>query len=701
MKRTINSLIMAGTVVLSACQTQKSDTGEIIGKSSPKIENGIMTPEVMMSLGRVGGVELSPDKQKILYGVTYVSIPENKSNRELFVMNIDGSDKKQITRTPKSEQNAVWFQNGEKIAFLSTESGNSQLWVMNADGSQRVQISNQENGIDGFVISPDETKIVFFSNIKYGQRASDLYPDLPKATGRVIDDLMYKHWDEWVESIPHPFVADFNGKDEIKNISDIMEGEPYEAPMKPFGGTDDFAWTPDSKNIVYTSRKKQGKEYSLSTNSDIYIYNIESKNARNLTEGMMGYDTNPRISPDGHYMAWMSMERDGYESDKNRLFILDLQNGEKRYLTDEFDYSLDQLVWAENSKDIYFLSVVQGTEQIFKINVESKKIDQITNGDFDYASVSPVNDETLIALRHSISKPDEIYSIKMSTKEVSELSFENKDILDQLTMGKVEGRWIGTTDNKKMLTWIIYPPHFDPNKKYPTLLYCQGGPQSPVSQFWSYRWNLQLMAANGYVIVAPNRRGLYGFGQEWLEQISGDYGGQNMKDYFSAIDTMKKESFVDEDRLGAVGASYGGFSIYWLAGHHEKRFKAFIAHAGIFNLEQQYVETEEMWFANWDLGGAYWEKDNAIAQRSYANSPHKFIDKWDTPILVTHGEHDYRILASQGMAAFNAAVLRGVPAEMVVFPDETHWISQPQNAILWQRVFFRWLDHWLKPEENK
>ncbi len=701
MKRTINSLIMAGTVVLSACQTQKSDTGEIIGKSSPKIENGIMTPEVMMSLGRVGGVELSPDKQKILYGVTYVSIPENKSNRELFVMNIDGSDKKQITRTPKSEQNAVWFQNGEKIAFLSTESGNSQLWVMNADGSQRVQISNQENGIDGFVISPDETKIVFFSNIKYGQRASDLYPDLPKATGRVIDDLMYKHWDEWVESIPHPFVADFNGKDEIKNISDIMEGEPYEAPMKPFGGTNDFAWTPDSKNIVYTSRKKQGKEYSLSTNSDIYIYNIESKNARNLTEGMMGYDTNPRISPDGHYMAWMSMERDGYESDKDRLFILDLQSGEKRYLTDEFDYSLDQLVWAENSKDIYFLSVVQGTEQIFKINVESKKIDQITNGDFDYASVSPVNDETLIALRHSISKPDEIYSIKMSTKEVSELSFENKDILDQLTMGKVEGRWIGTTDNKKMLTWIIYPPHFDPNKKYPTLLYCQGGPQSPVSQFWSYRWNLQLMAANGYVIVAPNRRGLYGFGQEWLEQISGDYGGQNMKDYFSAIDTMKKESFVDEDRLGAVGASYGGFSIYWLAGHHEKRFKAFIAHAGIFNLEQQYVETEEMWFANWDLGGAYWEKDNAIAQRSYANSPHKFIDKWDTPILVTHGEHDYRILASQGMAAFNAAVLRGIPAEMVVFPDETHWISQPQNAILWQRVFFRWLDHWLKSEENK
>lgn len=692
---------MAGTIALTACQTQQNEADGIIGKTLPNIENGIMTPEVMMSFGRVSDAVVSPDKQKVLFGVTYVSIPENKSNRELFVMNLDGSDKKQITHTPCPEQNAVWIAEGRKIAFLSAESGSSQLWVMNADGTQRTRISQQENGIDGFVISPDETKIVFFSNIKYGRRAADLYPDLPKASGRVIDDLMYKHWDEWVESIPHPFVADFNGKDEIKNVCDILEGEPYEAPMKPFGGTDDFAWTPDSRNIIYTCRKKEGKAYALSTNSDIYMYNVETKEVKNLTEGMMGYDTNPRISPDGAYMAWMSMERDGYESDKNRLFLLDLKTGEKSYLTEAFDYSLDQLAWAGNSRDIYFLCAYQGTVQIFAANIETKEIRQITSGDFDYASVVPVNETLLIARRHSFSKPDEIYSIHPATGEATEISFENREILDRLTMGNVEGRWIETTDHKKMLTWIVYPPHFDPNQKYPALLYCQGGPQSPVSQFWSYRWNLQLMAANGYIVVAPNRRGLYGFGQEWLEQISGDYGGQNMKDYFSAIDTMKKEEYIDEGRLGAVGASYGGFSIYWLAGHHEKRFKAFIAHAGIFNLEQQYVETEEMWFANWDLGGAYWEKDNAVAQRSYANSPHKFIDRWDTPILVTHGERDYRILASQGMAAFNAAVLRGVPAEMVVFPDETHWISQPQNAVLWQRVFFRWLDHWLKPEENR
>ena len=398
---------------------------------------------------------------------------------------------------------------------------------------------------------------------------------------------------------------------------------------------------------------------------------------------MMGYDTHPSFSPDGRYLAWMSMERDGYESDKNRLFVMDMQNGEKKYLTDEFDYSLDMLNWAEDGQSIYFLSVYQGIEQIFNIHIDDKKIEQITTGQVDYADI----------------KPDEIYSINLNDKAITELSFENKETLDQIIMGKVEERWIATTDNKKMLTWIIYPPHFDPNKKYPALLYCQGGPQSPVSQFWSYRWNLQLMAANGYVIVAPNRRGLYG--QEWLELISGDYGGQNLKDFFSAIDAVIADPFIDENRLGAIGASYGGFSIYWLAGHHQKRFKAFIAHAGIFNLEQQYVETEEMWFANWDLGGAYWEKDNAVAQRSYANSPHRFIDQWDTPILITHGENDYRILASQGMSAFNAARLRGVPAEMVVFPDENHWIAQPQNAILWQRIFFRWLDHWLKPEEKK
>ncbi len=696
----IQKLMLATTFTLAACQTDKvpEKENDIIGKATGiTVENGLLTPEIMYSFGRIGGIELSPDKQKILYGVSYVSIEKNKSNRELFVMDINGDNKKQITATAPSEQNAVWFDGGNKIAFLSSESGKSQIWSMDADGGNRKQISNHENGIDGFVISPDNKKIVFFTSIPYSRKASDLYPDLPLATGRVIDDLMYKHWDEWVETIPHPFVADFS-ESGISNITDIMEGEPYECPMKPFGGTDDFAWTPDSKKVAYTCRKKNGKEYAFSTNSDIYLYDTESRKTQNLTEGMMGYDTYPRFSPDGRYMAWLSMEHDGYESDKNRIFILNLENGQKNYLTENFDYCAESFVWNSNAQSIYFLAVKNGLKGIFNVNISDKSIHDVASGYYDYASIAEAPG-CLITMRHSISAPDEIYAVSLGKKnEVKELSFENKEILDKLTMGKVEERWITTTDNKKMLTWVVYPPHFDPNKKYPALLYCQGGPQSAVSQFWSYRWNLQLMAANGYIVVAPNRRGVPGFGQEWLEQISKDYGGQNMKDYFSAIDAVSKEPFVDALHLGAIGASYGGFSVYWLAGHHEKRFKTFIAHAGIFNLEQQYLETEEMWFAQWDLGGAFWDKNNADAQRSYANSPHRFVDKWDTPILVTHGENDYRILASQGMAAFNAAIIRGIPAEMLVFPDENHWIMKPQNGILWQRIFFRWLDKWLKPE---
>ncbi len=690
-------MIISSSVLLGACTHATAKTGKpdqttpVIGRSEIKVPNGVMTPEVLYSLARVSDAKLSPDGTRVLYGVTFISIEHNKGNRELFVVNTDGTNKKQITRTPQSEQNAVWLKNGNEIAFLTSESGSSQIWVMNADGTNRRQVSNYEGGINGFVLSPDETKVLFYSNIKYGKRTSDIYPDLPKATGRIVDDLMYKHWDEWVETIPHPFIASFDGK-RMGDAVDIMAGEPFEAPMKPFNGTEDLAWSPDSKWVAYASRKKTGIEYTLSTNSDIYLYNVETKETKNLTEGMMGYDTQPVFSPDGKYIAWVSQERDGYESDKHRIFVVELQSGKRIYLTENFDYNGDNLQWLPDSRSIYFICSKEGLNHIWQITLD-KQVKQITDGQYDYVGYD-TNAGRMIALRQSMEKPSEVFRIENG--QATEISFENKAIFDQLTTGKSVPRWIKTTDGKDMLTWIIYPPNFDPNKKYPALLYCVGGPQSMISQNWSYRWNFQIMAANDYIIVAPNRRGLPGFGQEWLEQISGDYGGQNMKDYFSAIDEMKKEPYIDENRLGAVGASYGGFSVYWLAGHHQKRFKAFIAHAGIFNLEQQYLETEEMWFANWDMGGPYWDKSNAVAQRTFANSPHLFVDKWDTPILVTHGELDYRILASQGMSAFNAAKLRGVPAEMLIFPDENHWIAQPQNGVLFQRVFFNWLDKWLK-----
>ena len=681
---------------LAACDNneKKTDDAPLIGKQTPVIENGLLTPEVLWAFGRIGGVQVSPDETKILYTVSYYSVEQNKSNSEIFVMNVDGTDRKQITATPHRESAAKWMNDSQTIAFLSNESGSSQLWTMKADGSRRTRLTETEGGINDFAFSPDESKLLYVADVKYGERTVDKHPDLPKSSGIIVNDLMYRHWDEWVQTIPHPFLADFVGG-MLENIKDILAGEPYESPMKPFGGIEQLAWSPDGKTVAYTCRKKTGKEYALSTNSDIYLYNTENATSENKTEGMPGYDQNPVFSPDSEWMAWESMENDGFESDKSRLYVLNTKTGEKKDLSARFDQSSNALSWSPDSKYIYFVSVWHGTTQVYRADVLTDSITQVTRGMHDYESVIPLKDK-LIGVKHSLSKPDEIYAINQTTGEEKELSFENREILEKLKMGNVEERWIATTDGKQMLTWVVYPPDFDPNKKYPTLLYCQGGPQSAVSQFWSYRWNLQIMAANGYIVVAPNRRGLPGFGHEWLTQISGDYGGQNMKDYLSAIDAVAKEPFVNKDKLGCVGASYGGFSVYWLAGHHQKRFKAFIAHDGMFNLPQQYLETEEMWFVNWDLGGAYWDKQNATAQRSYANSPHLFVDKWDTPILVIHGEKDYRILASQGMAAFNAAVLRGVPAEMLIFPDENHWVLQPQNGVLWQRTFFGWLDKWLK-----
>lgn len=708
MKKT-DLMTMTAAMMFAASGYVNADTPAntdkpVIGKQEIRIKNKKLTPEALWAMGRIGSSSISPDGKQIAYTVSYYSVKENKSHTVIYVMNANGTNNLLLTHTADSEVEPTWIKGGSKIAFLTAASGSMQIWEMNPDGSERKQLSSYEGGIEGFKFSPDESKVLFISQVKYGQRTSDIYPDLDKASGKVINDLMYKHWDEWVENIPHPFVASFDGN-QVGTATDILKGEPYESPMKPFGGIEQLAWSNDSKQIAYTCRKKTGLEYSVSTDSDIYLYNTETGETRNLckedaTDKNLGYDTNPKFSPDGKSIAWQSMERDGYESDRNRLCIMNLKSGEKTYVTEAFQSGVDDYCWAPDGKTLYFVGVWHATSMIHSTNLKGE-VKQLTDGMYDYTSVAMLNNKQLLTKRHSLSEADELFTVDLKKKNaVTRITKENDQIFSQLQMGKVEARWTKTVDGKDMLSWVVYPANFNPNKKYPTLLFCQGGPQSPVSQFWSYRWNLQLMAANDYIIIAPNRRGLPGFGMEWLEDISTNYGGHCMDDYLSAIDDIAKEPYVDKDRLGCVGASFGGYSVYWLAGHHNKRFKAFIAHDGFFNMEQQYLETEELWFTNWDLGGAYWEKNNPAVQRSYANSPHLFVDKWDTPILCIHGEKDFRILASQGMAAFNAAKLRGVPAQLLIFPDENHWVLKPQNGILWQRTFFAWLDKWLKPENK-
>ena len=696
------AVMLATSTCLNAATTAAPDSKPIIGKQEITVTDGRMTPEVLWAMGRIGGSSVSPDGKKVAYTVSYYSVKYNKSHQVIYVMNADGSGNTLLTTTADNEGSPAWIKGGSKIAYLSAASGSNQIWEMNPDGSERQKLSDYKGGdIEGFKFSPDGTKVLFISQVKYGQRTVDLYPDLDKASGMVIDDLMYKHWDEWVETVPHPFVANFDGN-KVAAETDILEGEPYEAPLKPFGGIEQLAWSNDSKQIAYTCRKKTGLEYAISTDSDIYLYNIETKETKNLckmdeNDKNMGYDTNPQFSPDGKSIAWLSMERDGYESDRNRLCVMNLNTGKKTYVAEAFQSSVTDFCWNPDSKTLYFVGVWHATSMIHSTNLKGE-VKQLTDGMYDYGSVAMLNANTLITQRHSISNADELFTVNLKKKnQVTRITKENDHIFDQLKLGKVEGRWTKTVDGKDMLSWVIYPINFDPNKKYPTLLFCEGGPQSPVSQFWSYRWNFQIMAANDYIIIAPNRRGLPGFGMEWLEEISTNYGGHCMDDYLSAIDDIAKEPYVDKDRLGCVGASFGGYSVYWLAGHHNKRFKAFIAHDGFFNMDQQYLETEELWFTNWDLGGPYWDKSNPAVQRSYSNSPHLFVDKWDTPILCIHGEKDYRILASQAMAAFNAAKLRGVPAKMLIFPDENHWVLKPQNGVLWQRTFFNWLDKWLKP----
>lgn len=682
-----------------------------------------LTPELLWSMGRIGSTVLSPDKTNILYTVITYNISENRGYSAIYILNSETKETKKLTvNTSKSESDANFIENGRKIVFLSADdNGTSQLWMMNTDGSNRKCISSEKTDVNGYLFSPDEKNVVLIHDVPTETSIIKNDDDLPKATGMVINELMYKHWDRYVRSVPHPFIANFDGS-QITNARDILDGQPYESPMCPFGGIEEFAWSPDSKSLAYVMRKKTGRDYAISTDSDIFLYNLETGKTKNLckpenykspvvnaTSSLkhqiqynenedynLGYDDKPKFSPNGKYIAWTSMKHDGYESDRTRLCVFEFSTGSKTYVTETFDSGVNDFVWDDNSKELYFSGVWHGKTNLYKTNLKGE-VSKITDEVCDYTLVDVDSRQNkLLTKKQSMSMADDIFFVDIKKGTSYQLTNINESIYNKLTFGEVKERWVKTVDGKQELCWVIYPPHFDKNKKYPTLLFCEGGPQSPVSQFWSYRWNFQIMAANDYIIIAPNRRGLPGFGYEWLTQISGDYTGLCMKDYLSAIDDICKEPYVDKDRLGCVGASFGGYSVYWLAGNHDKRFKCFIAHDGIFNTQQQYLETEEMWFPNWDMGSAPWVKPGGEMQKVYSESPHMFVDKWDTPILCIHGQKDFRIEYTQAESAFNAARLRGIPAQLLLFPDENHWVLKPQNAILWQRTFFRWLDKWLK-----
>lgn len=665
-----------------------------------------LTAELMWKFGRVSDVQVSPDGKNILYGVTTYNLEENKGKRNLLLLPVAGGTPKQLTETKSYIVNGVWRPDGKKIGYLSAESGSMQLWEMNPDGTGKKQVSDINGDLNGFAYAPDMKHILFIMDVKLDSTVNDLYPDLPKADALLITDLMYRHWNSWTDfSYSHVFFASYDTTGNVGAETDIMKNEKFDSPLTPDGGMEQITWSPDGKLIAYTCKKLHGKEEALSTNSDIYVYNIETKQTENISEGMPGYDQDPVFSNDGKMIVWCSMKTAAYESDKKRIMLYDFTTKQHTDLSEKFDESASNFRWDPNDKNIiYFISGKNATYQIFSVNITTKVFTQVTDGIHDYtelctSSYLPVKamdyKTFLVGAKMSMSMPAEIFKIEKSKGVYNEtqLSFTNKSILDTLTMGKVEQRWITTTDNKKMLVWVIYPPNFDKTKKYPALLYCQGGPQSAVSQFWSYRWNFQIMAAHDYIIVAPNRRGLPTFGSEWNDEIALDYGGQNMKDYLVAIDSVSAEPFVDKEHLGAVGASYGGYSVYWLAGNHNKRFKAFIAHCGMYDFESWYGSTEEMWFANHDLGGPYWQKPKP---KSYDFSPNNFIGNWDTPILVIEGGNDFRIPYTQGMEAFNSAQLSGIPSEFLYFPEETHFVLKPQNAVLWQRTFFAWLDKWLK-----
>lgn len=700
MKKTLLTLA-TGALCLTACQNSQP-TDKPVEKQQVAVENGRFTPEVMWSLGVMSEYAVSPDGSQVLYTVRYTDMEQNKNNAELYLMPIAGGDGQRLTTTAQSEFNPVWYDD-ETIMFCR----GTEILSLNLKSKKESVVATNERGFEGFKLAPDKSSIVYISTIDVERpdHIDKLFKGLDKTTGRINEDLMYRHWDQWVDEIPQIYLAALqNGKADVAKAVDIVDGN-FECPMRPWGGTEQYNYSPDGTKIVYTCRKKTGYDYAHSTNSDIYLYDIATGQTTNLSEGIMGYDQNPVFSHDGKMVAWESMERDGYESDKLRLMVMDLESGAKTDLTADFDYSVGNILWSGDDRELFAVVSYRGMSEIFGFNRETKAVRQLSHGYHDVVGIA-LNGTTIVASQQSIQYPNTLYAYNTSDDraEGKKLSTFNDDVLSQVRMGKVEECYVKTVDGKDMLTWLIYPYDYDSTKTYPALLFCEGGPQSPVSQFWSTRWNFEVMSGAGYFVIAPNRRGVPGFGMEWLEAVSKDYGGLCMQDYMAATDWAASLPMIDRERIGACGASFGGYSIYWLAGHNHdvkgydegRRFKAFLAHNGMFNFEQQYLETDEMWFDNWDLGGPYWDWNNPVVKKSYSNSPHLFVDKWNTPICVIHSEFDFRIVASEGMAAYNAAQMRHIPSRYLYFPDETHWVLKPQNSLLWHRNFIDWFDQWLK-----
>lgn len=668
--------------------------------TAEQIKAAILTPEVMYKMGRAGSASLSPNGESLLYTVTDYNVSENRGVTAIYIQNMKSRSVSKLTDFASNNVSPKWSSDGSVIYFLSNRSGSMQIWSMNDVGGDIRQLSSLKNGVEGFGFAPSGDKLFYVQRVEVlDLTAATIYNDMDKSKARIYDDLMVRHWDYWDNgSYLHIFVANFDGS--VREGVDIIgKDAAWDTPLAPYFSMDEIAWNNAGTKLAYTCKELTGVEYALSTDSDIFVYDVNSCKTTNISKGdnnypFVGYDKYPVWSPDDSKIAFISQEQPGYEADKQRLFVWDSESGQSTYITEQFDFHASNVAWADDNT-IYFIAPMAATHQICRVDTSLAAVEVITAGDHDINAFTMSKGSAVVSMT-KITMATEFFSVGLKSGELTQISQINKEIYDNIDMGRVEKRWVETTDGKQMLTWVILPPNFDADKKYPVILYCQGGPQSVVSQFWSYRWNFQLMAAQGYIVVAPNRRGLPSFGQEWLEQISGDYSGQNIKDYLSAIDDVAKEPWADETRMGCVGASYGGYSAFYLAGNHDNRFKAFISHCGIFNFDSMYGETEELFFVTADYGGNYWDKSNKVAMRSYENSPHKFVAKWNTPILIITGEQDYRIPYTQSLQAFTAARVLGIPARLVSFEDEAHQVFKPQNAMVWNREFFGWLDKYVK-----